>query len=257
MINVIVVEDERIILTVETAIVRKVLPNAEVAAFRSPEDAMAYAADRQIDIAFLDINMEGYTGLELAKILQAGNPKCNIIFCTGYAEYAIDAYSLYASAYLMKPISEEAVAEAVSKLRYPISEKTSRIRIQCFGSFEAFCDEEPIHFKYVRTKELLAYLVDRKGTECRRGEIIAALFEDDLNIEYYKKLRNDLIDTFAALGAEDALVVSHGGLAINRDKVQCDFYDYLAGGGSNPPTEYMTQYSFGEVTLASLQNFFR
>lgn len=77
------------------------------------------------------------------------------------------------------------------------------------------------------------------------------------DIADYKKLRNDLIDTFAGLGAEDLIVASHGGLAINKDKVECDYYDYLAGERSEPPTEYMTQYSFGEVTLASLQNFFR
>ena len=126
------------------------------------------------------------------------------------------------------------------------------MRFHCFGNFEAYCDGAPIRFSLSRTKELLAYLVDREGAECRRNEIIAALFEDELNIEYCKKLRRDLIDTFAGLGIEDALIVSRGGLAICRDKVSCDYYDYLAGERTDPPTEYMTQYSFGEETLARL-----
>lgn len=254
MIQVIVVDDERIILTVEAAVVRKVLPNAEIAAFRSAEDAMAYAADRQIDIAFLDINMEGYTGLELAKILQAGNPKCNIIFCTGYAEYAIDAYSLYAGAYLMKPISEEAVAEAVSKLRFPIQEKQHRIRIQCFGSFEAYCDEAPIRFKYVRTKELLALLIDRRGALLNSNEIMAAIFGDEMKDSYVRNLKADLATTFQRLGVEDVLILQKGLIGIRRELVECDYYAYLDGEKNLFHGEYMTQYSFGEETLGYLVN---
>lgn len=253
--KLLLVDDEELALEALEESVLAALPNAERHSFQIADSALAFAEENKIDIAFLDIDMPVINGLEMAKRLIKINPNTNVIFVTGFAEYALDAFSLYASAYLTKPVTADAIAEALTHLRHPIAER--RVRFHCFGNFEAYCDNAPIRFSLNRTKELLAYLVDRKGTECRRGEIIAALFEDDLNIEYYKKLRNDLIDTFAALGAEDALVVSHGGLAINRDKVQCDFYDYLAGGGSNPPTEYMTQYSFGEVTLASLQNFFR
>lgn len=254
MINVIVVDDERIILTVEAAVVHKVLPDAEIAAFRSAEDALEYAADRRIDIAFLDINMEGYTGLELAKLLQTRNPRCNIIFCTGYAEYAIDAYSLYASAYLMKPISEEAVAEAVSKLRFPLPKKRSRVRIQCFGSFEVFCDDEPIRFKYARTKELLALLVDRKGALLNTNEIMAVLFGDEMKDSYVRNLKADLVMTFQRLGVEDVLIQQKGLIGIRRELVECDYYAYLDGEKNLFHGEYMTQYSFGEETLGYLVN---
>ena len=118
-----------------------------------------------------------------------------------------------------------------------------------------YCDNKPIQFSLNKTKELLAYLVDRKGAECRKNEIIAALFEDDFNTEYYKKLRKDLIDTFTSLGIEEAIVISRGGLAINKEIVECDYYDYLESDQAKPPKEYMSQYSFAEETFALLQVF--
>ena len=107
-----------------------------------------------------------------------------------------------------------------------------------------------------RTKELLAYLVDRNGAECRATEICAVLFEDKLNTYYYHKLRGDLIKTFTELGIMDCLRVTHGGLAINRDAVDCDYFDYRDRKIKEKPMEYMTQYTFGEFTLPLFSNFF-
>ena len=253
--KLLLVDDEELALEALEESVLAALPNAERHSFQIADSALAFAEENKIDIAFLDIDMPVISGLEMARKLMKINRNTNIIFVTGFAEYALDAFSLYASAYLTKPVTADAIAEALTHLRHPIAER--RVRFHCFGNFEAYCDNAPIRFSRSRTKELLAYLVDRTGAECRRNEIIAALFEDDLNIEYYKKLRNDLIDTFAGLGAEDLIVASHGGLAINKDKVECDYYDYLAGERSEPPTEYMSQYSFAEETLARLQNVFQ
>lgn len=253
--KLLLVDDEELALEALEESVLAALPNAERHSFQIASAALAFAEENVIDIAFLDIDMPVISGLEMAKRLTKINPDTNIVFVTGFAEYALDALNLYASAYLMKPVTAEAISDALAHLRHPIEER--RVTFHCFGNFEAYCDNVPIRFSHSRTKELLAYLVDRKGAECRRDELIAVLFEDVRNVEYYKKLRNDLIDTFTALHVEDVLVVSHGGLAINKSKVKCDYYDYLAGNQTELPAEYMTQYSFGEETLARLQNIIR
>lgn len=252
--KLLLVDDEKLALEALEESVLTAVPNAGRRSFQRASEALAFAQENKIDIAFLDIDMPVIGGLELAKKLTAINPRTNIVFVTGFAEYALDAFGLYACAYLTKPVTADAVSDALAHLRYPVEDR--RVAFHCFGNFEAYCDGAPIRFSHSRTKALLAYLVDRKGTECRRDEIIAALFEDERNVEYYKKLRNDLIDTFDALRIGDALVVSHGALAIDKNKVKCDYYDYLAGDRTEPPTEYMTQYSFGEETLARLQNIF-
>lgn len=249
--NLLLVDDEILALEALKKVVSCVLPNESMNTFTKATEAMDYAKTGNIDIAFLDINMRIIDGLEMAEMLQKINPKVNIIFVTGYSEYALEAFKLYASAYLTKPVTVDAVSQAIKTLRYPVEEK-KRIRFHCFGNFEAYCDDVPIHFSLSRTKELLAYLVDRNGAECRKNEIIAILFYDELNNEYYKKLRQNLIDTFKELGVENVINCTHGGLAINKDAVICDYYDYLDGDRHNTPMEYMAQYSFGEATFAKL-----
>lgn len=61
--------------------------------------------------------MPEMTGIELAKELQKRNPTINIIFITGYKEYMGDAFGLYASGYLLKPVKEAAIREALNHLR--------------------------------------------------------------------------------------------------------------------------------------------
>ncbi|MBQ9553100.1 MAG: hypothetical protein IJU96_10105 [Clostridia bacterium] len=99
---------------------------------------------------------------------------------------------------------------------------------------------------------LLAYLVDRAGASCTIAQVLAGAFEDSISRPYFNQLRNDLFQTLEELGVMDCLDVARGAAAIRRDRVECDYYDYLDGKTNRKPTEYMTQYSFGEYTLATL-----
>ena len=97
--NVIVVDDERIVLAAETATIKRTIKDADVHSFQKVKDALEFAEQNTVSIAFLDINIKGITGLQLAQRLQEHKPKINIIFCTGYSEYSLDAHDLYCSAY--------------------------------------------------------------------------------------------------------------------------------------------------------------
>lgn len=252
--NVIVVDDERIILATETKHVKRALPNANVESFKDAESAIEYAEQNKVDIAFLDINMQDITGLELAQKLQNNNPKVNVIFCTGYSEYSLDALDMYCSGYLMKPVTEEKLEKALAKLRYPLGETKKQLRVQCFGNFEVFKDGQPVKFKNSKTKELFAYLVDRKGATLSTRELVTALFEEDDKASYVRNLRADMNDTFEALGVNDVITREGNNVGVNMDKIDCDYYDYLAGNKSLFKGEYMLQYSFAEETLALLLN---
>lgn len=249
--NVIVVDDERLILMGETLMVKKVLPGANVSSFREGSEALEYARANQIDIAFLDINLGNANGLELTRKLQLLNPRVNIIYCTGFSEYALDAFALHSCDYLMKPLTEAKVQNALSYLRYPVAEE-KKVIVQCFGNFEVFMGGQPVRFRYIRTKELFAYLIDRRGVVSTK-EIMAALFEEDTKGSYFRNLKVDLIGTFEALGMEEFIVQERGRLGIRRDLVECDYYEYLDGRTELFHGEYMSQYSFAEETLAHLQ----
>ena len=70
------------------------------------------------DIAFLDIEVGYMSGMELARKIKAAHPLCNIVFCTGYSEYATQAFDLGASDYLLKPITAEKLLNALAHLRH-------------------------------------------------------------------------------------------------------------------------------------------
>lgn len=249
--NVLLLDDEKMMLEMLSEAVAEALPTANCACFSGANEALAYAKETSIDIAFLDINLMGRSGLDVARKLTLMYPRVNIIFCSGHEEYAMEAFKLYASAFLQKPVWAEDIQEAVAHLRFPL-EQPKRLSFHCFGNFEAYCDGKPIVFERKRTMELLAYLVDRNGVECSAQEIMASLFGDDEKRRYYNYLRNDLIHSFEKLGLLDCLLMNRSGLGIVRDKVDCDYYRFLDGETKHPPTEYMTQFSFAEETLGRL-----
>ena len=249
--NVILVDDEKLNLENLEQLVQKVLPNASRASFSKASRALEYIHSNDVDIAFLDIHMRGIDGITIAKILQGKNPRVNILFCTGFTEYSLEAWDMNCSGYLMKPLTEEKLRNALANLRYPVVEE-KRVEFHCFGNFEAHCDGTPILFKYSRTKELLAYLVDRNGALCSMKELSTILFEDDQHRSYLYQIRLDLMNTLESLGVGDIVIQSRGYLGIARDKVKCDYFDFLNHKIEAPVREYMTQYSFSEQTYATL-----
>ncbi len=250
-LNILLVDDERLNLDNLDYVLECVVPSAPRVGFYKASQALEYIQTHPVDVAFLDINMRGIDGITMAKILQDINPNVNIIFCTGYSEYAMDALDLNFSGYLMKPVTEDKVRKALENLRHPL-EPEKRVKFRCFGNFEVFCDGAPIWFKYNRTKELLAYLVDRNGTSVSLKELSAVLFEDYMHRSYMYQIRLDLVSTLEQLGIDDILLQSRGYLGINKEKVSCDYYDYLDSKVPPPIQEYMTQYSFSEATFASI-----
>ena len=257
MLKILIVDDEQIIREGAASVVRKCLPGAEVTVCDGAKAALAEAAKIEFDIAFLDIEMPEINGITLAKKLKKEFPNLNVIFSTSYPQYALDAMNLHASGYVTKPLTAAKVHAELENLRHPVEDADHGLRVQAFGNFDAFHDGQPLHFKYSKTKEMLAYLIDRNGATVDIGEIRSNLWEDDEDrTSYMKQLRKDLLDTFAAIGEEDALVSVRGGLGIVPSKFRCDFFDYLAGKPSGINAyhgEYMQQYTWSELTHGSLE----
>ena len=252
---VIAVDDERFALENLVDSIAQASPDARIHRFRYPEDALDFARENDADVAFLDVGMTGMNGVELAERLKLCHPDINIIFSTGYGHYRDAAFDLHASGYLTKPITPEKVKRELENLRRPVRDP-KRVRIRAFGNFEVYLDGTPISFKYSKTKEMLAYLVDRKGALCTNGEIMAILFEDDNGHEaYFRSLRKDLTDILEAAGCGEIITQQRGRIGIVPELVDCDYFNWCAGkrsGDNGFHGEYMTQYSWGEYTNAML-----
>ena len=254
---VIAVDDERLALKNLSESIESAAPNVQLHGFRYPEDALAFAKENAVEVAVLDVEMVGMNGVELAQRLQLYHPDINIIFSTGYGHYRDAAFDLHASGYLTKPITPEKVKKELGYLRRPIPDP-KRVRIRAFGNFEVYLDGNPINFKYSKTKEMLAYLVDRKGALCTNGEIIATLFEDDDGHDaYFRSLRKDLTDILEEAGCSEILIQQRGRIGIIPELMDCDYFNWCSGIRSADNAfhgEYMTQYSWSEYTNAMLIN---
>ena len=232
-------------------------PDVELAgSFSSCSAALTYAAEHPIDIAFLDINMRGIGGLGLAEKLMEIHPRCKIVFCTGHEEYAVSAFRLHASGYLMKPITAEAVQKEIDHIK-GIKTAEKLLTIKCFGNFEVFYNGESLTFKRKKAKELLAVLIDRNGAGMTAKQISAILFPDDTddvkNAAYLRQLMLDLKKTLKTIQAEDVLQHETPYYRINTNRVKCDYLSFLENGKPEFRGEYMTQYSWAEETCAMLQ----
>lgn len=118
--NVIILDDERIILDGSVALLKKAIPDASIIGFTVPAEALEFAKNNQVDLAFLDIKMGHISGLDVCRELLECNPKMNVIFLTAYTDYSLDAWSTGASGFMLKPLTEEGVRRQLAKLRYPL-----------------------------------------------------------------------------------------------------------------------------------------
>lgn len=119
MIKCVIIDDEQPAIDVLKHYISK-FPELELAAtFTSPIEALKFIGQSSIDLVFLDIQMDGLTGIEVAKII---NHQAKIIFCTAYPNFAIDGFDLNALDYLLKPVSLERFEKAIKKVSAQNSE---------------------------------------------------------------------------------------------------------------------------------------
>lgn len=260
---ILAVDDETLMLNALTDTLKQVFPDDDytILGFEDAEEALNFVENYEgrFPYAFLDIRLRGMLGIELAKEIKEARPETRIIFCSAYTEYAMDAFSVHAIGYLLKPITEEKVREALRQIDMMMSQEPeperNKLVVQTFGHFEAFCDSRPLPWERAKAKELLAFLVDQRGAAATNAEIALTLWEDDSKVRNVQTIISSLRKTLKRAGMGDVLVRARNRTSINVKKIKCDLYDYLAGDTlaiNAYQGEYMSNYSWAEFTNASL-----
>ena len=254
------VDDEPLVLQLTLSLFRDLPGFNEVEGFAGALEALDWLENHTPDIALLDIDMPGMNGLELAARIREMHPDTAIIFLTGYSEYALDAFQLHASGYLMKPINREKLA---SEVEYALSGKnrtrSSNIFAKTFGNFDILVDGRPLVFTRSKSKELLAYLVDRHGGNVSRPEAFAVLWED----AYYDRAMQKQMDvvvrslrsTLEEAGAGEIFEMQSGWMRVLPERMDSDLYRFLDGDRETIQEyrgEYMSAYSWASQTEAYL-----
>ena len=253
-----VADDEQFALKDLTEALEEAQPDAEILTAATGKGVVSLAEENTFDVAFLDIEMGSSNGLDLAILLKEKQPDIHIIFVTSYEKYAVDAFSIHATGYLMKPVSVKELKRELTFL-YPEKPSTSRIRIQTFGGFDIFVDGELVSFRRNKSKELLAILVDRHGSSMTTKEICAILFEDENGKSqsgYFRTLVADLHKTLQQAGAEQILVRGRNQFAVNPVAFECDAYQFLEGDPvaiNKYRGNYMICYSWAEYSAGAFK----
>ena len=266
--KVIAIDDNEISLEILADQLKTIREFTEIKAFMSSVDASEWLKSNPVDFAFLDIMMNDMDGIELAKNIRTIRPEAKIIFCSSSEDYALEAFRVHADGYLTKPVSQKDLREEIDSIskrlnldiqKEPVKNE-KRLHVQCFGNFDVYYDGLPLHFKYQKSKELLAYLVHRNGATCSVRELVAVLYENlDDSPSLQSQLRtliSELNKTLKSVGQEDVLYRKRGVVSVLPDKISCDYYDFLTGDEEavrKYSGEYMVQYPWADTTAAYLE----
>lgn len=250
------VDDEKLLADYVTKLCRELPGIDEAISFSNPAAALAWLESHTAELALLDIDMPGMDGMELAARIKQRRPQTAIVFLTGYSQYAVDAFALHVSGYLLKPVDPDRLAaEAAYALSGRRAEQHAHIEARTFGSFDLLVDGSPVLFKQAKCKELLAYLVDRRGSSVTRPEAFAILWEDRLYDRPMQKQFDAIIrslrDSLRERGVESILEIKGGTLRICPEELDCDLFRFCRGEVSAFNAfqgEYMSGYSWASMT---------
>lgn len=256
------IDDEQLTLEQTIYVCKQTGLFSEITGYNRAAEALKKINANSYDVAFLDIDMPDINGIDLALMLKKINPQLMIIFVTAYSQYAVEAFKIHAQGYLCKPIKKE---DIINELNYwKRNEPTAipdGIYIQTFGNFEVFINQTQINFERQKSKEILAYLVNKQGTSVSRAELAAILWEEDeYTLSRQKQLDvyiRSLASTLKAYHIEKIIEKQRGTLRVVPSNFTCDFYSVLKGNVKAINSycgSYMDAYSWAEPTAGYLDS---
>ena len=229
MIRVAAVDDEMHVLE---RFERMVLENRELelcGLFETGEQLLSYLKEHPLDAVFLDIEMPGVNGLQLSEQILNLSENIDIIFVTAFNQYAVEAFELHAIDYIMKPLTEERLGKTVKRLlRFKNTvTRPDKPFIQCFGDFEVFLNKEVMVWKNSKAKEILAFLVHKKGVPVNWEKIADAVwpeYDPEKAHANFHATTYLLRKRLAEAGISQIIDNSRGNYRVVVDQMDCDIY---------------------------------
>ena len=119
--KVLIVDDNQEIIEDYFDELSKIVPHAMCIGTSKATDVIGLFEEYSFDVVLMDIDMPEINGITLAKRILELKPRTNIIYITGYEQYALNSWETNASSYLLKPVSTNALQTAFDNLRHPVS----------------------------------------------------------------------------------------------------------------------------------------
>lgn len=250
-----IIDNDSLMLRDSARLIKKIRPQDEVFVFEMGLDLLQFVMEKPCEILFMDPYLEDVDGVMLAREVKKLLPKVNIIFLTEYDSFYRAAMELRASGYVLKPLREQDVVEEIQNLRFALElKKEVLMQAVCFGSFEVKTTSgEVIRFERKKSKEMLAYLIHKRGTECTLKEAAAILFEDEIYDEklqnYMQKIISSMMKTLRKYGVEEVIEKEFNSMRVNTSKIECDYYHFIEIGAEldfEQEQSYLENYTWAE-----------
>lgn len=187
MLKAIIIDNEEPAVDILKILLERTGRITVVGGFLCAADALASLNKAGPDVVFLDIEMPGTSGLELAENIRTAAGDIEIIFVTAYDQYALKAFRVNALDYLLKPLSYEDIEQTVERLfkRKGLTENSGLTpqgngQIFCFGKFSVYgaAGERPVKWRTSKAEELFAYLLQNLEKEVPKWKICEALWPE-------------------------------------------------------------------------------
>lgn len=216
-------------------------PNLEITGtYSSASHVLEDAQGKKPDVIFMDIDMPGISGLELALKLAKQNSNIAIVFVTAYSEYALDAYKAYPIDYLLKPIEQERLFKTldhIAKIKNLQNKDIPQeeIKIKCFGRFEFVIPRDKSQYDDLlcmnnqKEKMLWAYLIFCFDKSVSRTELTNLLFdgvENSKTINYLHVMIHSIRKQLDVSGINCTLHYSGGNYMLKIAPGICDYVDF-------------------------------
>ena len=175
-------------------------------------EAVEMASQHQPDVILMDIRMPGMDGLEAAHHLQAMEQPPAIVFTTAYNDYALQAFDMHAVDYLLKPVRQERLLEALLH-----AQRMSRVQIAALDAAEEhpsardrICARVRGNLQLIPVEDIRYFQADQKYVTVCTGEL-SVLIEETL-----KALEDEFADAFVRIH-RNALVARHYITGMDKD----------------------------------------
>jgi two-component SAPR family response regulator len=261
MNTIMIAEDFRVIHTLEST-AKEILEMELLGSFCDEYSALQYVMEHKVDLVIVNKVMGTKEGGMFRSQLKKTNPDMVLIYIASGEEQTRDVTCLRPITVLPKDFSKEELDSAVKTAYLFLKQGKRKIYARTFGHFDVFVDGKPIMFKSAKAKELLAFLIDRRGGTVTTDQMINALWEDRPNDESTQNLCSKLVRTLQkelqASHAEEMLVVTRGNRHVDTDTFRCDLYEMLDGSErvrEQYMGEYLLDYSWSETRTALLDRF--
>jgi len=242
MLKTILVDDEILALKMMEHLLKPYKENLMlVGTFTGYKEAIKKCEQQVIDLAFIDMEIPGMNGIRLAEKLFSINPKINIIFVTGFQEYAVKAFELNAVDYLLKPVSKERFQKTVERILAsrgilgPVNNAGGEVgvrekayRILCFGGLEILNgkqEKQAVLWRTAKSAELFSYLVHYKGKLVHKNKIIEALWPDSDPEKASMLLHTSIYSirrTLKNIGIDGCIIYRNSSYLFDIEKFYCD-----------------------------------